>query len=147
MRYVLTIFMACVALINPGTSFADQSAHQLGVCLTDALNGKERKLLAKWIFLGMSSHSVIKPYSNASEKDIEDSSRFVGNLVTRLMTEDCPDQTKAAYEESGAQALEHAFGIVGQVAMQELMTEPSVSEALGAFEKYMDQSRFDETFK
>ena len=95
----------------------------------------------------MSTHSTIKPYSNASKKDIDDSNKFVGALITRLMTEDCPEKATAAFKESGAQAIEQAFTVVGAVAMQELMTEPSVSQSLGAFEKYLDQDKFNAVFK
>ena len=43
--------------------------------------------------------------------------------------------------------MENAFGIVGEVAMLELMAEPSVSNALGAFDKYLDQGKFDKAFQ
>ena len=147
MRYALTIILSVIILANMNSVFAGQPTQQFSACLTDSLNGKERKLLAKWIYFGMSSHSLIKPYSNASDKDIEESNKFVGALITRMLTEDCPKQAKAALDDSGATAFTEAFRIVGEVAMQELMTEPSVSQSLGAFEKYMDQSKFDEAFQ
>jgi len=94
----------------------------------------------------MSAHSTIKPYANVSSKDIDDSNRYVASLITRLMTRDCPKQAKAAFQNGGTSAFEYAFGIVGQVAMQELMTEPAVSQALGAFDKYLDKDTFNKVF-
>jgi len=145
MRFFLITI--AISLLSPIMTQANQSANNLGICLTDSMNGKERKNLAKWIYLGMSAHSMIKPYSNISTKDIDDSNKYVGTLITRLMTEDCPKQASIAFEEGGSSAFEFAFGIVGKVAMQELMTESSVSQSLGAFEKYLDQDKFDKTFK
>ena len=143
---LLTLLLSALAML-PSYTFASQEAQQLAVCLTDSLNGKERKNLAKWIYLGMSTHSIIKPFSNVTEQDIDDTNRYVGALVTRLLTEDCPKQAKAAIDVGGQGAMENAFRLVGEVAMQELMTEPSVGNALGAFDKYLDQEKFDKAFQ
>ena len=142
------IFVLCVlsGLLTPVVAQAGTEAQQLGVCLTDSLDGKERKSLAKWIFFGMSTHSTIEQYSNIATEDIESSDRYVGYLVTRLLTEDCPEQAKLAFEEGGTGGLEYAFRIVGRVAMQEIMAEAKVSQSLGAFEKYLDREKFSKVF-
>lgn len=147
MKNILLPLLLSAVTMLPSYTFASQEAQQLAVCLTDSLNGKERKNLAKWIYLGMSTHSIIKPFSNATEQDIDDTNRYVGALVTRLLTEDCPKQAKAAIDVGGQGAMENAFRLVGEVAMQELMTEPSVGNALGAFDKYLDQEKFDKAFQ
>ncbi|MBY7669135.1 hypothetical protein [Vibrio anguillarum] len=145
-RHIISTALLLSFLFS-GLAQASQEAQQLGVCLTDSLNGKERKNLAKWIYLGMSSHSVIKPFSNVSAKDLEISDQYVGKLITRLITEDCPKQAKAASKVLGTAAFEQAFKVVGQVAMQELMTESSVGKSLGGFEKYLDQDKFNQVFE
>jgi len=147
MKSYLIIISVAASLLSPLAAQASQEAQNLGVCLTDSMNGKERKNLAKWIYLGMSTHSTIKPYSNASAKDIESSNKYVADLITRLITVDCPKQAKAVSKKTGTGGFEYAFGIVGKVAMQELMTEPSVSTSLGAFEKYLDQEKFNQVFQ
>ena len=135
-----------VNLLSFSVVQAAQEVDQFGICLTDSMNGKERKELAKWIFFGISSHSTIKPYANVSEQDIDDSNRYIGELIPRLVAEDCPSQAKAASKVMGSAAFEQAFRIVGEVAMQELMTEPSVGQTLGGFEQYLDQEKFDDVF-
>ena len=42
-----------------------------------------------------------------------------------------------------AQTFEAAFARLGQLAMQELMTEKSVQAAMGHFEKHLDKKRLD----
>lgn len=147
MKKILLTASIFVTSLLPSYVSASHEAQQLAVCLTNSLNGKERKNLAKWIYLGMSTHSIIKPFSNVTEQDIDETNRYVGALVTRLLTEDCPKQAKVAIEVGGQEAMENAFGIVGEVAMQELMTEPSVGNALGAFDKYLNQDKFDKAFQ
>lgn len=145
-QYVFGMSMIMV-LLCPLICHANQEAQALGVCLTDSLNGKERKKLAKWIYFGLSAHSTIKPYSTVSENDLEESDKYVGTLITRLLTENCPAQAKSAYDKGGAGAFEYAFGVVGQVAMQEIMAESNVSQALQSFENYLDKEKFNQTFK
>ena len=147
MKMQFVTMLLVMGLVCPVITHANQEAQNLGVCLTDSLTGKERKKLAKWIYFGLSTHSTIKPYSTVSQSDIEESDKYVGALITRLLTEDCPDQAKSAYEKGGAGAFEYAFGIVGQVAMQEIMAESNVSNALQSFETYLDQEKFNQVFK
>lgn len=82
MNTAIKVIVISSMLISSGMVSASEEAQQLGTCLTDSLNGKERKNLAKWIFLGMSSHSLIKPYSNVSESDFDHSNKFVGYKAT-----------------------------------------------------------------
>lgn len=51
----LVITVVCVVLMT-GTAVAGPASDALGVCMADFLNGKERKELGKWIFIGMSAH-------------------------------------------------------------------------------------------
>ncbi|AKH68294.1 hypothetical protein IMCC21906_00601 [Spongiibacter sp. IMCC21906] len=76
--------------------------------------------------MGMSAHSMIKPCSNVSESEIDNSNQYAGRLITRLITEDCPEQVRTASEVMGSAAFEQAFKVVGELAMQELMAELSV---------------------
>jgi hypothetical protein len=145
-KYLLMISITS-ALFTSAPVFADESTQLLSVCLTDSLNGKERKELAKWVFLAMSSHSVIKPYAKVSEQDLDDSNKFVGELITRLMTEDCPDQVKAAVDENGPLAIQNSFRVVGEVAMQELMADQGVTQSLSGFERYIDQEKINKVFQ
>ena len=59
----------------------------------------------------------------------------------RLLAEDCPEKTKKALKEDGSIAIENAFRLVGEVAMQELMTNQNVSMSIANFEKYVDKKK------
>lgn len=147
MKKILCALSVCSALILPVAGYSAQEAQQLGACLTDALTGKERKDLAKWIFFSMSTHSSITNYTNIPADDVETSNKQMGALITRLLTDDCPENARAAMNTEGSKAFEYAFGIVGQVAMQELMTEQSVSAALAQYEKHLNQQKLQQTFE
>jgi hypothetical protein len=117
---------------TPTDTFAD--------CMINSLNGKERKNLAKWIFLSMAAHPSIKPFLNATANDIQESDQYIGQLITRLLADDCPNELKAAYQ-SDPKAVENAFELVGKIAMQELMTNKETMNALTNYFIYADQEK------
>ena len=136
-------FLVLLIVLTPlYSSHASQEVQQFGVCLTDSMNGKERKMLAKWIFFGMSSHSTVKHYVNISEHDREQVNRSMGVLFTRLIAEDCPNEAKASSDAMGVkQAFFEAFKIAGATASRELTAEPEVNMSLNAFEEFVDNEK------
>lgn len=118
---------------------ASASANQLGQCLVDSLNGKERKELAKWIYFSMAAHPDITSFSKITAEDRESTDKYIGALVTRLLGKDCPAQFKAAVEVD-PMATQRAFELVGQVAMGELMQNEAVTRSIGNYATYMDLS-------
>lgn len=125
----------------PTKSFADQVTQEFATCLTDSMTGKERKYLAKWMFISFSVHPEISAYFKVSDETKDNSNKFVGELITRLLTEDCPDLARAAIEKRGGIALKKAFGLVGKVAMEELTRNELVEESLTEFGKYVDKDK------
>lgn len=141
MKKYMVSFTLILSFLVPSIAQSAPEEEQLGKCLTGSLNGNERKNLAIWVFFGMSSHSEIKPYANISQQNIDDIDKFVGELMTRLLTEDCANEVIAVFNQYGTAGLEQAFRLVGEVAMQELMLEPVVTQSLGAFEKHLDTEK------
>ena len=137
-----TLFIAVLsAVVMSGPAIAGPASDALGTCMIDFLNGKERKELGKWVFLGMSVHPEISQFSNVSGELRDESDQFIGNLITRLLAEDCLAEAKIAMNSESSIALKSAFELVGKVAMQELMTDRNVSNALSGFEKYLDMEK------
>jgi hypothetical protein len=119
-----------------------QPADALKTCLADSTSGKDRKDLAKWIFLAMAAHPEMKQYASDNAVTAADqSSRTVAALVTRLLSDSCVNETRAVVKIGGSQSLQVAFSGLGQLAMQELMADKSVIESVGLFERYLDQKR------
>lgn len=115
-------------------------------CLADNTSGKDRKDLAKWIFLAMAAHPEMKQHASAvTTAAVDQSSRTMAALVVRLLTESCANEARAAVKSAPAsQALQIAFGGLGQLAMQELMADKSVQQSMSLFERYLDTKRLAE---
>jgi len=141
------LFAAALGAIAPASpAMASPAGEALSLCLADNTTGRDRKDLARWIFLAMSAHPEIRNISNVSQAQRDDINRGMGKIITKLLTERCPAQARSAMEREGSGALQTAFGVVGQLAMQELMSNPEVTASVGEYVKYIDQGRMNSVF-
>lgn len=136
----LLLVSALFGVLPQHAAIAGPASDALGACMVDSLTGKERKELAQWIFFGMAAHPDIKQFAKISTEDQVNIDRYVGILVTRLLSKDCVQQTKNAMQADGPNSMKDAFGLVGQVAMQELMTNKEVSTSLFGYINYLDKN-------
>ena len=107
-------------------------------CLADNTSGRDRKDLARWLFVAMGAHPDMRAIATISASAPQESSKTAGQLFTRLIAEACPDQAKAAVGAVGQVAFQAGFSMLGQLAMQELMTDRDVAAGMGLLEKYVD---------
>ncbi|MCK5852616.1 hypothetical protein KAH27_06255 [bacterium] len=131
-----TILLSFTLFSIPAIAYSQS----LGTCLVDSLNGKERKQLAKWIYFAIAAHPEMKSFSNISGNDRITTDRYVGKLVTRLLVEDCSSSLVTA-QKADPLALQKAFELVGQVAMQELMNNQEVTTAISSYANYADLNK------
>jgi hypothetical protein len=138
MKQILTSLL--FATITIGAQ-AQPAVDALGKCLADNTTGKDRKDLARWLFVALGAHPEMKAISTIKPSAPEDSSRVAGALFNRLITETCPKEAKAAVAVSGPPAFQTAFSVLGQLAMQELMADNNVSANMGLLHKYVDNAK------
>jgi hypothetical protein len=138
-QYLLAASAACLAF----PACAGPAADALGTCLADNTSGKERKDLAKWIFVAMGTHPDIQDVSRVLPAQREETDRRVGEIVTRLLTRSCAEQMRVAVKEEGADAFKAAFNSLSDLAMKELMINQTVEASLSSWQKYFDQRKFE----
>jgi hypothetical protein len=138
-----TIVIGSVLLVSNAT--ASPSSDALGACMADHTTGKDRKDMARWIFVTMSVHPALQDISKVSKNDMNDVDMLMGAMVTKLLTEDCAPQAKKAMDE-GTESFKAAFSVVGQLAMQELMNNPGVQSSLSGFTKYINKDKLNAVF-
>lgn len=128
-------------------AIAGETTEALGKCMADSTTGKDRKDLAQWIFVAMTTHPEIKPLSNVTESNRIDLDKKLAALATRLLTDNCKVEARAAMQADGSDAFKEGFGVLGRLAMQELMSNPSVNASFSNYGKYLDKAKFDAAFK
>ena len=147
MHKLLIVLAAIVfgSAITVSYATASPSSDALGACMADHTTGKDRKDMARWIFVTMSVHPALQDISKVSKDDINDVDMLMGAMVTKLLTEDCASQAKKAMDE-GTESFKAAFSIVGQLAMQELMNNPGVKTSLSGFTHYINKEKMNAVF-
>ncbi len=140
MKKLINTLLILLSLFGASSSFAQDSTAVFANCLVDALNGKERKEMAKWIFLSMAVHPSIQSYASIADDDRLKSNKYIGALITRLLAEECPNELAAAHKENPL-AIQKGFELVGQVAMQEIVTNEATMVALTEYAKYADMKK------
>lgn len=146
MKKIVAILAATLFTAIATPSVAGPATDALSACLADNTTGKDRKDMARWVFVGMSAHPEIQSLSNVTQADRDALDRQMATMFTRLITENCTAQVKLARNKDGSNALKDAFEIIGKLAMQELMSNPNVNSGFATFTKYVDQSKFSAVF-
>ncbi|MDF0604293.1 hypothetical protein HZU77_001330 [Neisseriaceae bacterium TC5R-5] len=142
MRQRLAIIMIGSMLTTP-LVLAGTATDALAVCMQDSTTGKDRKDLSRWIITSISTHPEMQSLFSVTQQTRLNADKTMAALVTKLVTESCLSQTQAAIEQEGASALVTAFGALGRVAMQELMSNSAVNKATSEFAKYMDEKKIN----
>jgi hypothetical protein len=127
-------------------AIAAAATDALTTCVTDSTTGKDRKDLAQWIFVAMSAHPDMQPLSKVTDDKRDEMNKKMAAMVTRILAESCNAEAKAAIATDGPTSFEASFKVLGGLAMQELMTNPSVKSAFDQYSKYLDSAKFEAAF-
>jgi hypothetical protein len=137
---IIVLLLAGLAVMP---SWASPAGDALSRCIADSTTGRDRKDLARWVFTAMSAHPEIRDISNVAPGTIDKVSKVTGGLFTKLLTESCPNEVRAAMQSDGPVAIQAAFHILGQLAMQELMTDNNVVASISVLETYIDKNKLE----
>jgi hypothetical protein len=127
-------------------AWADPAMENMNLCVASATSGKDRVELAKWIFSLIAQHPQLKNMTTVTSEQVVVMNKNMARVVTRLVTKDCLAELKDAMK-TNPDAMEQSFRSFGILAMQEIMSNPSVSAVSGDYAKYLDKKEFDAAFK
>lgn len=135
--------LLCASFILGQVAIASPATDGLSTCFADNTTGKDRKDLARWIFLAISAHPEIRSLSAATEATRDDANKTMAALVTRLLTVNCGTQTKEVMASDGNAGVFASFRTLGEVAMRELIGNPEVTASVMGYAKYLDQKKLE----
>lgn len=110
-------------------------------CLVSSTTAKDKTDLVRWIFSNASLHPEVASISSLTAPRRDEIDRAAGALLERLLTESCRKQTQEALKYEGPIAMQTSFQVLGQVAMQELMSNPAVGQGFAAIGKYVSDDK------
>ncbi|WP_155908474.1 hypothetical protein [Asticcacaulis sp. YBE204] len=145
-----TIFALMTGLalcaITPSVATAGPASTALGACFSRTTTEADQVVLVRWIFSAVSHHPGVADMAKVTPQEREEIDRKVGALTMRLLTEDCRAETAEAMRADGPEALETAFGSLGEKAMETLFQDPNVAEGLEGLTKNLDQEKLLRAF-
>ena len=135
---------AMLLLLSPIQILAGPYADALGKKLVSSTTSADKAVLVRWMFVSMSLHPDLKDMASVTPKQREEANRAVGRLIMHMLTETCAVEAREAIKYEGANAIEGAFNIFGQVAGRELFTNQDVAKSLAALNEYIDAKKLQE---
>ncbi|SIN72386.1 hypothetical protein [Halodesulfovibrio marinisediminis] len=133
----LLIFFACSAAHS--ISFAGVYGDELTKCLVQSATKEDRVALATWMGVLLAQHSKVSQHVRTSYSDLVDTTNSAVDSVTRLTFQICENEARQAMKYEGAEAYKKSFQYFGTIAIQELMTDPSVSKAMFLYQKSVEE--------
>ncbi|MDX1453902.1 MAG: hypothetical protein R3217_00435 [Gammaproteobacteria bacterium] len=144
---VLAAFTLSAGMLGVAApAVAGTATDSLGRCLVNSTSPNDRTLLIRWIFAAMSQHPEVATLSMVDAEDAAQLNKDTGELFTTLIADRCRNETRAALEQEGEQAIQAAFSILGQVAMQGIMSAPSVASYMNGLDQHVDAERLQQAF-
>ncbi|MCD2515534.1 hypothetical protein LQ564_04330 [Massilia sp. G4R7] len=140
MRLFVSVVVAML-LFLPQAAIAQSASNPLGECIKDNTTGKDRKLMARWMFMAMSAHPDIQGLSTVSEAARTETDKQVAALVSRLISVTCVGEVRALGKQERKARMEEAFGSLGEVAMLELMSNQNVASSVNNYTQFLDFSK------
>lgn len=134
----LRVFTFLLMLVATTTAWAGPFTDEMSKCLVRSTSEADKTLLIKWIFAAMSAHPDVRALSSVTPAKGEQFNQQAAQMVMRLLTKSCKSEARQAVEFEGEGAFRTSFEVLGQVAMQGLMSNPSVAGYFGGFEKNLD---------
>jgi hypothetical protein len=146
MKTLRKLALAIAVCLMAAPAFAGPAVDTLLQCLADNTTGRDRKDLARWMFVAMAAHPEMHDLSTVTPATGDQVSQTVGVLLTRLMTDTCRPALQAAVKAEGREGVSAAFESLGKLAMQELLTNKEVRSSLMGFDKYVDRKKLESAF-
>lgn len=119
---------------------------ELRQCVAMSTTGADRVLTAQWMFAAMAKSPHISSFSTVPTQRKVELDKGFAQLMTRLAIKDCFREI----EPLAAANLQGAFELVGralgEIAMEELMTDKNVDKAIGEYTDYLSKDDFKPLF-
>lgn len=137
--------LACTSTFCPSAR-AGIYGDDLSKCLVKNTSAADKSALVQWMFFAMALNSNVASLTAIPESRRIEVDKSMASLLERLLADSCATETQAAVKYEGSNAIGESFKLLGQVATQEMMTDPAVAQGIGNFAKYLNKDRLEKVF-
>ena len=144
-RKIIYVFTALTFLLNISNqpTFAGPFGDEMAKCLVTSTTKRDRTKLIKWIFRVYGDHPEVTYMIDLSDREKNVIDKDIAIIFTRLLSEDCIDETKKALDYEGENVMFNAFRILGQTAAQGFNNNPDVMKSINKFVELIDYEKLD----
>ena len=148
-KKILYIFTVLTFLSNISNKpvFAGPFGDEMAKCLVTSTNKRDRTKLIKWIFRVYGDHPEVSYMIDLSDREKKVIDKDIADVFTRLLSEDCVDETKKALDYEGDNVMFTAFQALGQVAAQGFNVNPIVERSINKFNEFIEYEKLDYLYK
>ena len=141
----LYIFTAFTFLLNISNKpiFAGPFGDEMAKCLVTSTSNRDRTKLVKWMFRVYGEHPEVSYMVDLSDREKKVIDKDIADVFTRLLSEDCLDETKKALDYEGDNVMFTAFQALGQVAAQGFNVNPIVERNINKFTEFIEYEKLD----
>ena len=145
----LYIFTAFTFLLNISNKpiFAGPFGDEMAKCLVTSTSNIDRTKLLKWMFRVYGEHPEVSYMVDLSDREKKVIDKDIADVFTRLLSEDCVDETKKALDYEGDNVMFTAFQTLGQVAAQGFNVNPIVERSINKFNEFIEYEKLDYLYK
>ena len=140
----LRMMLLAAGVLLSGVAQAGPYTDKLSQCLVGKSTMDDHVVIVQWMFAAMSRHPSVAPMGSVSEDQVDKANARMAQLFSRLLTETCKDEAKAALKNEGDVAMQQGFQALGQVAGRELFLNQDVEKSLTGMTKYIDVKKVAE---
>jgi len=131
-----TLLILALLTLSPLT-IAGEYTDELSECLLRATTEEDKLSLVKWMFTSMALHPAVEEIADVSLSVREQANRKMAELIIKLLSRACFNETALALKNEGSTALQTSFAVLGQIAATNLFSDPNVAAGLASIETYI----------
>ena len=144
--YIFTAFSFLLNISNKPI-FAGPFGDEMAKCLVTSTSNRDRTKLLKWMFRVYGEHPEVSYMVDLSDREKKVIDKDIADVFTRLLSEDCVDETKKALDYEGDNVMFTAFQALGQVAAQGFNVNPIVERSINKFNEFIEYEKLDYLYK
>ena len=128
-------------------TIAGEYTDELSACLLGTTSEENKHSLVKWRFTAMALYPAVEEIAGVSRPAREHANREMAQLIIKLLSRACFNDTRLALKNEGSTALQTSFAALGQVAATNLLSDPNVAAGLASLETYIGAEDLENRLK
>jgi hypothetical protein len=138
----MSLLAGLMALPATPAQAAEADVRALQECIRQSTSGRDRITSARWLVSALGSAPQLRDVARIDPDVKRDLDREMAQLFTRLMTVDCLNEAKPVWTSRDPAEMQAAGGSLGEIAMQELFTNPETASAVSAYAQFLNEEDF-----